>query len=122
MRDQNSLELAYKIYRSAFVATLIFSFFSNMLMFVGPLYMLQIYDRVLASRSETTLVALTVIAIALLLSYGLLEYTRTRLLVRAGLQFDEVLAHPVFHRVVKQQTAAPGGGAHVALSDVDKVR
>lgn len=122
MSDQNSLELAYKKYRTAFAATMVFSFFSNLLMFVGPLYMLQIYDRVLSSRSETTLLALTAIAVALLLSYGFLEYTRTRLLVRAGLQFDEVLAHPVFHRVVKQQTATPGGGGHVALSDIDKVR
>lgn len=122
MRDQNSLELAYKKYRTAFAATMVFSFFSNLLMFVGPIYMLQIYDRVLSSRNETTLVALTVIAVGLLLAYGLLEYTRTRLLVRAGLQFDEVLANPVFHRVVKQSVLAPGGGAHVALSDIDKVR
>jgi PrtD family type I secretion system ABC transporter len=122
MTDQNSLELAYKKYRAAFAATMVFSFFSNLLMFVGPLYMLQIYDRVLSSRNETTLIALTVIAVTLLLSYGLLEYTRTRLLVRAGLQFDEVLANPVFHRVVKQSVLAPGGSAHVALGDIDKVR
>lgn len=122
MSDQNSLELAFKKYRTAFAATMVFSFFSNLLMFVGPIYMLQIYDRVLSSRNETTLVALTVIAVSLLLSYGLLEYTRTRLLVRAGLQFDEVLANPVFHRVVKQSILAPGSGAHVALGDIDKVR
>ncbi|MEM8538540.1 MAG: type I secretion system permease/ATPase [Pseudomonadota bacterium] len=122
MQDQNSLQQAYKKYRAAFAATLIFSMFTNLLMFVGPIYMLQIYDRVLASRSETTLIALTVIAIALLMTYGLLEYTRTKLLVRAGMQFDEVLAHPTFHLVVKQQTAAPGSGAQIALNDIDKVR
>ncbi|NRB02465.1 MAG: type I secretion system permease/ATPase [Rhodobacteraceae bacterium] len=122
MSDQNSLQLAFKKYRTAFAATMVFSFFSNLLMFVGPIYMLQIYDRVLSSRNETTLIALSVIAVALLLSYGLLEYTRTRLLVRAGLQFDEVLANPVFHRVVKQSIMAPGSGAHVALSDIDKMR
>ena len=108
MSDQDSLQLAFKKYRTAFAATMVFSFFSNLLMFVGPIYMLQIYDRVLSSRNETTLIALSVIAISLLLSYGLLEYTRTRLLVRAGLQFDEVLANPVFHRVVKQSIVAPG--------------
>ena len=122
MSDQDSLQLAFKKYRTAFAATMVFSFFSNLLMFVGPIYMLQIYDRVLSSRNETTLIALSVIAISLLLSYGLLEYTRTRLLVRAGLQFDEVLANPVFHRVVKQSIVAPGSGAHVALSDIDKMR
>lgn len=122
MQEQNSLQKAYSKYRAAFAATLIFSMFTNLLMFVGPLYMLQIYDRVLSSRNSTTLIALTVISVGLLLAYGLLEFTRSKLLVRAGLQFDEVLAHPTFHLVVKQQTAMPGAGAQVALSDIDKVR
>jgi len=122
MSEQNSLKAAYRKFRATFVTTLIFSFFLNLLMFVGPLYMLQIYDRVLSSRNEMTLVMITVIAIALLVSYGLLEFTRSRLLVRAGMQFDEVIANPVFHRVVKQQTARPGGNAQVALNDIDKVR
>lgn len=122
MRQKTSLELAYGKFRSTFIATIVFSFFTNLLMFVGPLYMLQIYDRVLSSRNEMTLIMLTAIAIALLISYGLLEFTRSRLLVRAGMQFDEVLANPVFHRVVKQQTARPGGNAQVALNDIDKVR
>lgn len=122
MQNQNSLQQAYRKYRMAFAATLVFSMFTNLLMFVGPIYMLQIYDRVLSSRNSTTLIALTVIAICLLLAYGLLEFTRSKLLVRAGLQFDEVLAHPTFHLVVKQQTAMPGSGAQVALNDIDKVR
>lgn len=122
MRQKTSLEAAYGRFRSTFIATMVFSFFTNLLMFVGPLYMLQIYDRVLSSRNEMTLVMITVIAIGLLVSYGLLEFTRSRLLVRAGMQFDEVLANPVFHRVVKQQTAQPGGNAQIALRDIDKVR
>ena len=121
-QEANELQKAYRKYRGAFAATLIFSMCTNLLMFVGPLYMLQIYDRVLASRNESTLIALSVIAIALLVSYGLLEFTRSKLLVRAGLQFDEVLANPVFHRVVKQQTANPNSGAQIALGDIDKVR
>ena len=122
MSEQNSLKAAYSRYRSAFFATLTFSFFLNLLMFVGPLYMLQIYDRVLSSRNEMTLIMLTGIAIALLISYGLLEFTRSRLLVRAGMQFDEMIANPVFHRVARQQMAQPGGNAQVALNDIDKVR
>ncbi|WP_281969159.1 type I secretion system permease/ATPase [Roseovarius nanhaiticus] len=122
MRKKTSLDLAYGRFRSTFVATIVFSFFTNLLMFVGPLYMLQIYDRVLSSRNEMTLIMMTAVAIALLISYGLLEFTRSRLLVRAGMQFDEVLANPVFHRVVKQQTAMPGSNAKLALTDIDKVR
>ena len=122
MRQKTSLETAYGRFRSTFIATIVFSFFTNLLMFVGPLYMLQIYDRVLSSRNEMTLIMISAIAIAMLVSYGLLEFTRSRLLVRAGMQFDEVLANPVFHRVVKQQTALPGGHAQIALNDIDKVR
>lgn len=122
MHKKTSLELAYKKFRASFVATIVFSFFTNLLMFVGPLYMLQVYDRVLSSRNEMTLIMITAIAIALLVTYGLLEFTRSRLLVRAGMQFDEVLANPVFHRVVKQQTAQPGSGTEIALKDIDKVR
>ena len=122
MSEKNSLQVAYGKFRIAFIATMVFSFFLNLLMFVGPLYMLQIYDRVLSSRNETTLVMLTLIAIGLLVSFGILDFIRSKLLVRAGTQFDEALSKPVFHRVVKQQVSAPGSGGHVALSDVDKVR
>jgi len=122
MRQKTSLELAYRKFRGTFLTTVFFSFFTNLLMFVGPLYMLQVYDRVLSSRNETTLVMISVIAVAMLVSYGLLEFIRSRVLVRAGMQFDEVIANPVFHRVVKQQTAMPGSNARIALSDIDKVR
>lgn len=122
MRKKTSLQIAYGRFRATFIATIIFSFFVNLLMFVGPLYMLQIYDRVLSSRNENTLIMITAIAVLMLVSYGLLEFTRSKLLVRAGLQFDDVLANPVFNRVVRQQTANPGSGAQIALSDIDKVR
>ncbi|RXV59038.1 type I secretion system permease/ATPase [Roseovarius sp. A46] len=122
MREKTSLELAYQKFRSTFVAVMVFSFFTNLLMFVGPIYMLQVYDRVLSSRNEMTLVMITVIAIALLVSYGLLEMIRSRLLVRAGMQFDDVVANPVFHRVVQQQTANPQSNSQAILRDIDKVR
>lgn len=122
MRQKTSLQLAYSKFRSTFLTTIFFSFFTNLLMFVGPLYMLQVYDRVLSSRNETTLLMISAIAVAMLLSYGLLEFIRSRVLVRAGMQFDEVLANPVFHRVVKQQTALPGSNARICLTDIDKVR
>jgi PrtD family type I secretion system ABC transporter len=122
MSEQNSLKAAYGKFRATFIATLVFSFFLNMLMFVGPLYMLQVYDRVLSSRNEMTLLMITAIAIALLISYGLLEFTRSRLLVRAGLQFDELLASPVFHRVVKERTAKPDSNVQIVLRDMDRVR
>jgi ATP-binding cassette subfamily C protein len=122
MRKKTLLSLAYKRFRSAFIATLIFSFFSNLLMFVGPLYMLQVYDRVLSSRNENTLLMITGIAVTLLVTYGFLEFLRSKMLVRAGLQFDEMLASPSFNRVIRKQLLAPNSGAHATLQDVDRVR
>lgn len=122
MSSISPLKQAYAKYRAILAATFIFSFFVNLLMFVGPMYMLQIYDRVLASRNETTLVMITGIAVALLVTYGLLEFIRSRMLVRTGLQFDQVLASPLFARVMRMQLTNPAAGGRNALSDSDKVR
>lgn len=122
MNAKTPLAKAYGRFRAVFGATILFSFFSNILMFVGPLYMLQIYDRVLASRNELTLVMISTIAIALLVTYGLLEFIRSKLLVRAGLQFDEMLASPAFNRVIRHRLANPNSGGHSALQDIDRVR
>ncbi|MEP5729336.1 MAG: type I secretion system permease/ATPase [Sulfitobacter sp.] len=122
MKAKSPLAQAYGRFRAVFGATILFSFFSNILMFVGPLYMLQVYDRVLASRNELTLVMISGIAVTLLVAYGLLEFIRSKLLVRAGLQFDDMLANPAFNRVIRHQLAAPNSGAHATLQDVDKVR
>lgn len=121
MKPVSPLTLAYRRYRAILFATVVFSFFVNLLMFVGPLYMLQVYDRVLTSRNDTTLIMLSAIAIGLLLTYGLLEYVRSRMLVRTGLQFDDALASPMFHRVIKLQAISPASGSR-ALGDADKVR
>ena len=122
MKPQTPLKQAYGKFRAVIGATILFSFFSNILMFVGPLYMLQMYDRVLASRNENTLIMITAIAVAMLVTYGILEYIRSKLLVRAGLQFDDMLANPAFNRAVRNQLASPNGGAQMTLGDVNRVR
>jgi PrtD family type I secretion system ABC transporter len=122
MQATNPLQNAYKKFRAIFGATILFSFFVNLLMFVGPLYMLQIYDRVLSSRNEMTLMVISAIAVALLITYGLMEFIRSRMLVRAGLQFDSILSRPLFDRVARMQLVNPSGGSRSALADADKVR
>ncbi|MCP4780568.1 MAG: type I secretion system permease/ATPase, partial [Hyphomicrobium sp.] len=57
--------------RGAFIATGVFSFVVNLLMLTGPLFMLQVYDRVLASRSVPTLIALTLLVAGLFTFMGL---------------------------------------------------
>lgn len=73
----------------------IFSFFANLLLLAGPLYMLQIYDRVLATRSVETLIGLTVITLFLLLIWGVLDFSRGRLLARLGAEFQQNIDHAI---------------------------
>ncbi len=74
--------------RPVLATAVIFGLFINLLLFVSPLYMLQIYDRVIPSRSETTLIGITLIAAFGLAVYATLDMLRSRLLVRGGVIFD----------------------------------
>jgi len=82
--------------RGLFVTVGIFSFFVNLLMLTGPLFMLQVYDRVLGSRSEATLVALVVLIAMLYLIMGFLDYARGRILARVGAEFQASMDRRVF--------------------------
>jgi PrtD family type I secretion system ABC transporter len=97
--------------------------FVNLLMFVAPLHMLQIYDRVLISRSEVTLTVLTLLALGLIAIYGILEGVRNRVLVRAGLKFDEYINDRVFRATFTAATRnASGPQVSQAIRDMDNVR
>ncbi len=104
-------------------AVFIFSVFVNLLMLTGPLFMLQVYDRVLASGSEETLLALFLLVVVL---YGLmtvLDYARSRILARFGARFQRTLDRRVFAAVLKRgispkERAAPSSG----LRDLESVR
>ncbi len=73
----------------------IFSFFSNLLMLVGPIYMLQVYDRVLGSRSMETLIALSVLVVFLYGIMGLLDYSRGRIMGRVAVGRRGVAPPPI---------------------------
>jgi len=122
MKIENPFQSALTTYRSILFATIIFSIAINALMFVGPLYMLQVYDRVLHSRSEMTLVMLTAIALGMLIIYGILEWLRSRVLVRAGLRFDQMISKGVFTRVVTSTLKQPQARSEFALMDIDRLR
>ncbi len=109
--------------RSSIFITIFFSMFINLLMFVAPLHMLQIYDRVLVSRSDITLLVLTLLALGLLVVYGFLEGIRSRVLVRAGLKFDEFISDKVFRATFEVARKNPGASnAPQALRDMDNIR
>ncbi len=98
----------------------VFSVFVNILMLTGPLFMLQVYDRVLGSRSEETLVALLVLVIGLYGLMWLLDFARTRLLARYGARFQSELDESVFEAQIGQGMRSPE--AQSASRDLEAVQ
>ncbi len=87
---------------------ILFSIFVNLLMLTGPIYMLQVYDRVLGSGSEATLVALSILVIFLFLAMGLLDHARMRILARIGARLQARLDRRVFEASMTRASAMPG--------------
>ena len=114
----------------------IFSTVVNLLMLTAPLYMLQIYDRVIPSRSEETLLGLTVLVTLLYLIMGMLDYVRGRVAARIGATVQDRLDARVFsaslrRAVLSSERSKPstglkdleavqrGAGAPVVLAGID---
>ncbi|EEE38748.1 type I secretion system ATPase [Rhodobacteraceae bacterium KLH11] len=93
---RTELRKARKQSRGLFWFVGLFSFFANLLMLTGPLYMMQVYDRVLGSGSLETLTALSILVLFLYAMMGLLEYSRGRVLGRIGARFQSSLDKRVF--------------------------
>jgi len=85
-----------------------FSAFVNLLMLTGPLYMLQVYDRVLSSGSESTLLVITLLLLFLFLSMGLLEWMRSLILVRVSTKLETLLSSRLFTISFKQSLYSGG--------------
>jgi ATP-binding cassette, subfamily C, bacterial EexD len=108
--------------RQAIVAVALFSFFINLLMLVPPIFMLQMFDRVLASGSIPTLVMLLVVAVGLLIVMGMLDWARNRVLVRAGSRFDAMLDRRLFDATFFRALRSPDSGTTQPLKDLVNLR
>lgn len=108
--------------RGAFAMTGVFSMVINILMLTSPIFMLQVYDRVLATRSYPTLAVLTVVAGGLLVVMGALELIRSRVLVRTGARLDGLLSARVFAAVFVRGLGSAGGQSSRPLMDLDTLR
>ncbi|MEP3845790.1 MAG: type I secretion system permease/ATPase [Paracoccaceae bacterium] len=108
--------------RSLYWVVGLFSMFANMLMLTGPLYMLQVYDRVLGSRSEETLIALSLLVVFLYGVMGLLDYTRGRIMARVGARFQAKLDRRVFDAVIRKSAVAPDLQTQSGLADLEAVQ
>lgn len=109
--------------RLALIAVFVFSVFVNLLMLTAPLYMLQVYDRVLGSRSVETLLALSVLVAFLFLAMGVLDHARSRIMARIGARLQDGLDRRVFSAAVHRLTLTPNDPAALAAQrDLESVQ
>ena len=119
----SELIAAVGAYRRAFVALAVFSGVSNMLMLTGAMFMLEIYDRVLPSRSMPTLVALLVLAAGLYAVQGLIDMMRSRILVRIGASLDGAMSMRVYDAIIRLPLKIGGkGDGTQPMRDLDTLR
>lgn len=124
VKAKNSpINAAFASCRAAFIGLGLFGMVVNLLMLTGPLFMLQIYDRVLTSRSIPTLVTLGILVVSLYMFFGLLEYIRARMLVRIAQRLEQQLANDTFDSSVGMSLQL---GRHAKqpdpVQDLDQIR
>jgi ATP-binding cassette subfamily C protein len=123
LRPHPQVAAALRDCRRAFWSVALFSGAVNLLMLVGPVYMLQVYDRVLASRSVPTLVALSVMLVAAYAFQGLFDAIRGRLVVRGASLLDRELGTTVHAAVVRLALfSRTAGEAQQPVRDLDQIR
>ncbi len=109
-------------FRREFFIVGIFSMVANLLMLTPTLYMLQVYDRVLASGSELTLLAVSLITLFLLAMLAFTEWSRSRLLVRTGVRLDQKLGTRVFNASFESSLSQSGHSPARAFADLTELR
>ena len=102
---QQAIASGQRIYWAVFVLSVV----ASLLMLTSPIYMLQIYDRVLASGSTETLIVLTIITAALLALLALIDMVRQRLLANFGTYLDWAVSDQVFERIFRRRGLDGGG-------------
>lgn len=120
--DSALLRDALRQCRSAFWATGVLTGVVNILMLTGSIYMLQVYDRVLPSRSIPTLVALTIALIAMYALLGLFDWARQHILSRVGTVLDEALSGPVVSAILRLAARGNEGVGTQPSRDLDTIR
>ncbi|TDO10643.1 MULTISPECIES: type I secretion system permease/ATPase [Halomonas] len=121
-QDATDLQRALKACRSSFVSVGFFSMFVNLLMLVPPMYMLQVYDRVLSTQSTETLLMLTLVVVFLFMVMGGLELVRSRMLVRVGNRLDTNINARLYSAMFRRSVSAPGQQSAQPLNDLTSLR
>ena len=109
-------------FRHEFLIVGLLSFLANLLMLAPTIYMLQVFDRVMASQSELTLVAVSLVTLFLFGVMACSEWLRSRVLVRAGMRFDEQLSTRVFNASFEAYLEQSATSPQRAFGDLLQIR
>lgn len=120
-QKKSTVKSAWGKLRSGFVAIGFFSMILNLLMLAGPLYMLQVYDRVLTSQNMDTLIALSILLGGVFLVTGLLDLIRMRILSRLGARFELEIGAPILQASIRRRVQGKASGDNPA-ADVNGMR
>ncbi|MFJ4141948.1 type I secretion system permease/ATPase [Pseudomonas sp. NPDC089734] len=118
----NEIIHALRVYKSAFWSVGLFSAVINLLMLAPALYMLQVYDRVLASGNQMTLAMLTLIMLGLFAFMGVLEWVRSQVVIRLGTQMDMRLNQRVYNAAFEANLKSGNLAAGQTLNDLTSLR
>ncbi len=122
-RGRDEIRAALGQQRKLLWAVFVFSVFVNFLLLTGPLYMLQVYDRVLGSRSEATLLALSLLVAFLFLAMGILDFVRARVMARIGARVQDQLDMRVFSAALRRMGLMPNDPlATAAQRDLEAIQ
>lgn len=119
---RSELTAALWAFRREFIAVGVFSMVANVMMLAPTLYMLQVFDRVMVSQSELTLLALSLITLLLFGVMAFSEWMRSRVLVRAGVRFDQHLSSRVFNASFESYLTETRAGPSRAFYDLITLR
>ncbi|MCX6073293.1 MAG: ABC transporter transmembrane domain-containing protein [Campylobacterales bacterium] len=120
--EKGELIALIKTLKGSFYFAAFVSLFVNLLMLVPTLYMLQLYDRVLASRSIETLIMLTIIVVVMFFVLGMLEFVRSRILIRVGNAIDSKMSNRLFDAMFALANRHPGKATAQPLGDLTQIR
>lgn len=122
MMPKNEITEALVKFKKVFYTIAIFTACINILMLVPSFYMLEVYDRVLASRNETTLYMLSFMVVGFFALISVLEYIRSMVVIRIGAKMDSFLNNRVYTAAFEQNLRSTGVNAGQALNDLTTIR
>lgn len=121
-QKKSDVRTAWASLRGGFVAVASFSLVLNLLMLAGPLYMLQVYDRVLTSKNLDTLIALSLVLGGVFLVTGLLELVRMRILSRLGARFELKVGAPILQSAMQRRVRGAAKPGENTAADIAGLR